>query len=139
MSSNYLPLGLLYCMGSKDNFGNLFLNLGQGGASTLPENIFEHFVGTIAKCLAGIHTTWEPMILSSMTACEATAMTLPLYSTNLLLSTVHPSLKQLWLKKSLPKMKGLVMPLHTTNLLVKLQGPILKLTRSILLHLHPDY
>ena len=36
----------------------------------------------------------ETMILSSMTACDATAMTLPLYSVNLLLSSVHPSLKQ---------------------------------------------
>ena len=71
-------------------------------------------------------TAQETMILSSMTACEATAMTLPLYSANLLLSSVHPSLKQWWLRKSSPKMKGLVMPLHTTNLWVKLQGPILK-------------
>ena len=126
MSSNHLPSGLLHCMGSKYKLGNLFWNLGQGCASTLPENMFGHFVGIIAKCHAGIRTAWETMILSSMTACEATAMTLPLYSANLLLSSVHPSLKQWQLRKSSPKMKGLVMPLHTTNLWVKLQDPTLK-------------
>ena len=93
---------------------------------TLPENIFGHFVGTIAKCLAGILTAQETMILSSMTACEATARTSLLYLVNLLLPSVHPNLKQWWLKNSSPKMKGLVIPSQTTNLWVKLQGPILK-------------
>ena len=92
--------------------------------------MFGHFVGTIAKCWAGIHTAWETIILSSMTACDATAMTLPLYSANILLSSVHPSLKQWWLRKSSPKMKGLVIPLHTINLCVKLHDPILKLTNT---------
>ena len=127
MFSNHLPSGLLYYMGSKYKFGNLFLNSGQGRASTLPENMFGHFAGTIAKCRAGICTVQETIILSSMTACDATAMTLPVYSANLLLSSVHPSLKQWWLRKSSPKMKGLVMPLHTMNLCVKLQGPTMKL------------
>ena len=88
--------------------------------------MFGHVVGTIAKCRPGICTVWETVILSSMTACEAIAMTLPLYSVNLLLSSVHPSLKQWWLRKSSSKMKGLVMPLHTMNLCVKLHDPILK-------------
>ena len=81
-------------MGSKYKFRNLFLNSGHGCASTLPENIFGHFVGTIAKCLAGILTEQETMILSSMIACEATAMTSLLYLANLLLPSVHPNLKQ---------------------------------------------
>ena len=63
-----------------------------------------------------------------MTACEAIVMTSLLYLVNLLLSSVHPSLKQWWLKNSSPKMKGLVIPSQTMNLCVKLQGPILKLT-----------
>ena len=58
-----------------------------GMLSTLPENIFGHFVGTIAKCLNGIFTGQETMILSSITACEATAMTLFLYSAYLLFSS----------------------------------------------------
>ena len=115
-------------MGSKYKLGNLFLNSGYGCASTLPENIFGHFLGTIARCLAGILTGWETMILPSMTACEATAMTSLLYSANHLLPSVHPNLKQWWLKNSLPKMKDLVIPSQTTNLWVMLQGPILKLT-----------
>ena len=36
------------------------------------------------------------MILSSITACEVTAMTLFLYSANLLLSSVQPRVKQWW-------------------------------------------
>ena len=52
----------------------------------------------------------------------------PLYLANHLLPSVHPNLKQRWLKNSSPKMKGLVIPSQTTNLWVKLQGPILKLT-----------
>ena len=83
-----------YWMGSKYRLGNLFLNSGHGHASTLSENIFGHFVGTMAKCLAGILTGQETMILSSMTACEATAMTSLLYLVNLLLPSVHPNLKQ---------------------------------------------
>ena len=75
-----LTMGLLYCIGSKYRFGNLFLNSGQGCASTLPENIFGHLVGTMAKFLAGIFTGQDTMILSSITACEATAMMLSLYS-----------------------------------------------------------
>ena len=67
------------------------------------------------------------MVLSSMTGWEATSITLPLYSVNLLMSSIHQSLKQWWLRKSLPKMKGLIMPLHTTNLCIKIQDPILKL------------
>ena len=89
---------------------------------------FGHFVGTIAKFLAGIFTGQETMILSSITACEATTMTLFLYSANLLLLLVHPRVKQWWLRNALPKMKGLVNPSHTTNLCVKQDGPILKLT-----------
>ena len=58
------------------------------------KKIFGHFVGTMAKCLAEILTGKETMILSSMTACEATAMTSLLYSANLLLPSVHPNLKQ---------------------------------------------
>ena len=128
MSSNHLPSGLLYCIGSTYRFGNLFWNSWQGRASTLPVNIFGHFVGTIAKCLAGICTGREIMILSSVTACDAIAITSPLYSANLLLSSVHPNLKQWWLRKSSPRIKGLVIPLHTMNLCVKLHGPIWKLT-----------
>ena len=91
-------------------------------------NIFGHFVGTIAKCLAGICTGWVTMILSSMTACDAIAITLPLYSVNLLLSSVHPNLKQWRLRKSSPRIKGLVIPLHTMNLCIKLHGLIWKFT-----------
>ena len=82
----------------------------------------------MAKCLAGICTGWETMILSSMTACDAIAITLPVYSTNLLFSSVHPNLKQWRLRKSSPRIKGLVIPLHTINLCIKLHGPIWKLT-----------
>ena len=81
-------------MGSRYKLGNFNLNSGQGCASPLPENMFRHFVGTIAKCLAGILTARETMILSCMTACEATAITSFLYSANILLSSVHPNLKQ---------------------------------------------
>ena len=70
------------------------------------------------------------MILSSITACEATAMILLLYSANLLLSSVQLSSKQWWLRNSLPRIKGLVNPSQTTNLYVKLHGLILKLTMT---------
>ena len=50
-----------------------------GEASTVPENIFGHLVGTMVKFLTGIFTGQATMILSSITACEATAMILPLY------------------------------------------------------------
>ena len=85
---------LSYCIGSKYKFGNLFLNSGHGCASTLPENIFGHFVGTIAKFLAGIFTGQDTMILSPITCYEATAITSFLYSASLLLSLVHPRVKQ---------------------------------------------
>ena len=42
----------------------------------------------------GIFTGRETMILSSITACEATAMTLFLYLANLLLLSVQPSEKK---------------------------------------------
>ena len=54
----------------------------------------------IRQCFCFPNSQWgatahdKTIILSSMTACDATAMTLPLYSVNLLLSSVHPSLKQ---------------------------------------------
>ena len=81
-----------------------------------------------AKFLTGILTGWATIILSSITACEVTNMMLLLYWANLLLSSVHPSMKQWQLRNSSPKIKGLFNPSHTINLWVKLQDPILKFT-----------
>ena len=58
--------------------------------------------------------------------CYSYHFTLVLHK--LLLSSVHPNLKQWQLRKSSPIIKGLVIPLHTINLCAKLQGPIWKLT-----------
>ena len=84
----------------------------------------------MVKFLAGILTGWATMILSSVTACEATAMMLPLYWANLSLLSVHLSVKQWWLRNSSPKIKGLFNHLYTMNIWVKLQDPILKLTMT---------
>ena len=72
-------------------------------------------------------TRQDTTIWSSITACEATAMILFLYSANLLFSSVQPRVKQCQLRNSSPKIKGLVNPSHTMNLWQKLDGPILKL------------
>ena len=124
------PVWIIILHGSKYKFGNLFLNSGHGHASNLPENIFGHFVRTIANFLAEIFIGQDTIIWSPITAWEATAITLFLYSANLLFSLVQPKVKQCWLRNSSPKIKGLVNPLHTTDLWEKLDGPILKLTMT---------
>ena len=51
-----LPSGLLYCIGSEYKIWEFYFEIpGRGELSTLPVNIFGHFVGTIAKM-----SCWNP-------------------------------------------------------------------------------
>ena len=118
--SCHFPSELSYCIGSKYKFWNLFLNSLHGHTSTLPENIFGHFIRTMDKI-----SHWnlyrmrhhDPVIHNShvkqlLWLCYCIQQILYCQS-------VQPRVKQWWLRNSLPKIKGLVNLSHTTNLCVQ--------------------